>query len=154
MADSQLILELLFLQRRGGCSLTVLLFFLMLVGTCCFMFTIIELIKQSRPGTKKPLLAFTSFQGDQSLFFSYMEEYIRRTQFLRRQGNTQLFNCFAYPYQPVQTTTLSRWIKIVTQEAEIDFAIISHILIKNLNSVIYLSQKLICNNLIISNIKF
>ena len=33
MADSQLILELLFLQRRGGCSLTVLLFFLMLVGT-------------------------------------------------------------------------------------------------------------------------
>ena len=31
MADSQLILELLFLQRRGGCSLTVLLFFLMLV---------------------------------------------------------------------------------------------------------------------------
>ena len=37
MADSQLILELLFLQRRGGCSLTVLLFFLMLVGTCCFI---------------------------------------------------------------------------------------------------------------------
>ena len=37
MADSQLILELLFLQRRGGCSFTVLLFFLMLVGTCCFI---------------------------------------------------------------------------------------------------------------------
>ena len=37
MADSQLILELLFLQRRGGCSLMVLLFFLMLVGTCCFI---------------------------------------------------------------------------------------------------------------------
>ena len=37
MADSQLILELLFLQRRGGCSLTVLLFFPMLVGTCCFI---------------------------------------------------------------------------------------------------------------------
>ena len=37
MADSQLILELLFLQRRGGCSLTVLLFFPMLVGTCCLI---------------------------------------------------------------------------------------------------------------------
>ena len=37
MADSQLILELLFLQRRDGCSLTVLLFFLMLVETCCFI---------------------------------------------------------------------------------------------------------------------
>ena len=40
MADSQLILELLFLQRRGGCSLTVLLFFLMLVGTC-FLFCLL-----------------------------------------------------------------------------------------------------------------
>ena len=33
MADSQLILELMSLHIRGGCSLTVLLFFLMLVGT-------------------------------------------------------------------------------------------------------------------------
>ena len=42
MADSQLILDLLFLHVRGGCSLAVLLFFLMLVGTCvifCFVFT-------------------------------------------------------------------------------------------------------------------
>ena len=37
MADSQLILELMFLHIRGGCSLTVLLFFLMLVGTCSFI---------------------------------------------------------------------------------------------------------------------
>ena len=37
MADSQLILELLFLQRRGGCSLMVLLYFLMHVGTCYFI---------------------------------------------------------------------------------------------------------------------
>ena len=36
MADSQLILELLFLHIKGGCSLAVLLFSLMLVGTCCF----------------------------------------------------------------------------------------------------------------------
>ena len=37
MADSQLIVELLILQTRGGCSLMVLLFFLMLVRTCCFI---------------------------------------------------------------------------------------------------------------------
>ena len=37
MADSHLILEFLFLQRRGGCSLTGLFFFLMLVGTCFFV---------------------------------------------------------------------------------------------------------------------
>ena len=35
MADSQLILDLLFLHIRGGCSLAALLFFL--VGTCCFI---------------------------------------------------------------------------------------------------------------------
>ena len=37
MADSQLLLELMFLHIPAGCSLTVLLFFLMLVGTCCFI---------------------------------------------------------------------------------------------------------------------
>ena len=37
MADSQFILELLFLHIRGGCSFTVMLFFLMLGGTCCFI---------------------------------------------------------------------------------------------------------------------
>ena len=37
MADSQLILNLLYLHIRGGCSLAVLLFFPMLVGTCCFI---------------------------------------------------------------------------------------------------------------------
>ena len=37
MADSQLILELMFLHIQGGCSLMVLLFLLMLMGTCCFI---------------------------------------------------------------------------------------------------------------------
>ena len=37
MAESQVILGLLVLHIRGGCSLTTLLFFLMLVGTCCLI---------------------------------------------------------------------------------------------------------------------
>ena len=39
MADSQLTLELFFLHIRGGCSLTKLLFSLMLVGMlfCCLL---------------------------------------------------------------------------------------------------------------------
>ena len=37
MADSQLILDLLFLHIRDGCYLAVLLFVLMLLETCCFM---------------------------------------------------------------------------------------------------------------------
>ena len=42
MADSQLMVELTFLHIRGGCSLTVPLFFLMLVGTCCFILSAIK----------------------------------------------------------------------------------------------------------------
>ena len=36
MAESQVILELFFLHIRDGCSLTVLLFFLMLVDVAAF----------------------------------------------------------------------------------------------------------------------
>ena len=86
-----------------------------------FRFTITKLIKQSRPGTKQPFLVFTSFPSDPRLcVFSYTEEYIRRTHFLRTQGNTQLFISFACPYKPVHTSTTSRWIKTVMQEAGID----------------------------------
>ena len=35
MADSQLILDLLFLRIQGGCSLAALIFFLMLMGAYC-----------------------------------------------------------------------------------------------------------------------
>ena len=52
MADSQLILELLFLQRRGGCSLTVLLFFLVLVGTCCFILSVSLCVVRLHIGTR------------------------------------------------------------------------------------------------------
>ena len=37
MAESLFILELEFLHIRGGCSLIVVFFFLMLVGICCFI---------------------------------------------------------------------------------------------------------------------
>ena len=37
MAESLFNLELEFLHVRGGCSLVVVFFVLMLVGTCCFI---------------------------------------------------------------------------------------------------------------------
>ena len=37
MAESLFILEIEFLHIRGGCSLVVVFFVLMLVGTCCFI---------------------------------------------------------------------------------------------------------------------
>ena len=38
MAESLFILELEFLHIRGGCSLIMVFFVLMLVGTCCPLF--------------------------------------------------------------------------------------------------------------------
>ena len=37
MAESLFILELEFLHIRGGCSLVIVFFVLMLEGTCCFI---------------------------------------------------------------------------------------------------------------------
>ena len=37
MAESLFILEIEFLHIRGGCSLVIVFFVLMLVGTCCFI---------------------------------------------------------------------------------------------------------------------
>ena len=37
MAESLFILELEFLHIRGGCSLVITFFVLVLVGTCCFI---------------------------------------------------------------------------------------------------------------------
>ena len=37
MAESLFILELEFLHIRGGCSLSIVFFVLMRVGTCCFI---------------------------------------------------------------------------------------------------------------------
>ena len=37
MAESLFILELEFVHKRGGCSLVIVFFVLMLMGTCCFI---------------------------------------------------------------------------------------------------------------------
>ena len=37
MAESLFIVDIEFLHIRGGCSLVVVFFVLMLVGTCCFI---------------------------------------------------------------------------------------------------------------------
>ena len=48
MADSHFILELEFLHILGGCSLVVVFFVLMLVGTCCFILHYVETSRQKK----------------------------------------------------------------------------------------------------------
>ena len=42
MAESLFILEIEFLHIRGGCSLVLVFFVLVLVGTCCFILSAIK----------------------------------------------------------------------------------------------------------------
>ena len=79
MIDSQLILELLFLQRRGGCSLTVLLFFLMLVGTCCFILSASLCVvrpKYRASHQQATSFLFYVFKGFRSYVTSYYKLYV------------------------------------------------------------------------------
>ena len=75
MADSQLILELMFLHVRGGCSRTVLLFFLMLVGTCCFILS--ASLRVVRPKFKAlyMLLAY-SIVPDNAPFSTFYQQWV------------------------------------------------------------------------------
>ena len=65
MADSQLILELMFLHIRGGCSLTVLPFSLMLVRTCCFI------LPASLCVVRPTLTSYRGIQAEAREFVSY-----------------------------------------------------------------------------------
>ena len=66
MVDSQLILELMFLHIRGGYSLMVLIFFLMLVGICCFILSaslcVVRPTYPSFTSTRK-FINYTTFLG-------------------------------------------------------------------------------------------
>ena len=78
MADSQLILELFFLHIRGGCSLTVLFFFLMLGRTCCFIAHLIANPKCARTYTDENFR--TIGQARSSFHLSVLESVYIKTQ--------------------------------------------------------------------------
>ena len=82
MADLQLILELMFLHIRGGCSLTVLLFFLMLVGTCCFILSASLCVV--RP-TFLCIISFSIVRGASSLSVNVHAQKIETQKFFLRR---------------------------------------------------------------------
>ena len=67
----------MFLHIRGGCSLTVLLFFLMLVGTCCFILSAIPYIPSfllQQPFANSSIVVFIMFPSPllPQLFHTYI----------------------------------------------------------------------------------
>ena len=82
-------------------------------------FKVFELIKQSRPGYKNPLIVLNAFPEDVTLcVFTYLQMYITRTRPFRK--DSRLFISFKKPFLVVTKNTLGRWVKCVMQLADID----------------------------------
>ena len=87
-----------------------------------YTFVITQNIKQSRPGTKQPVIKLEPYSTDERLcVVTLLREYLSRTASLRR-NHSQLFISYVKPFNPVSRDTISRWVKTVMQQAGIDTA--------------------------------
>ena len=87
--------------------------------TCSFVIT--QNVKQSRPGTKQPVIKLEAYPIDERLcVVTLLKEYLSRTASLRGK-HSQLFISYVKPFSPVSRDTISRWVKTM-QEAGIDTA--------------------------------
>ena len=85
-------------------------------------FKIFDLIKQSRPGFRNPIVLLKNFPSDISLcVVTFLLEYIKRTS--RVRSSPYLFVSFQKPHLVVSKNTLARWVKTVMQMANIDTCI-------------------------------
>lgn len=85
--------------------------------TCTFVIT--KNVKQSRPGTKQPVIMLEAYPIDERLcVVTLLKEYLSRTASLRGK-HSQLFISYVKPYSPVSRDTISRWVKTIMQEAGI-----------------------------------
>lgn len=108
------------LSGQRGQSIQYLDLSYMTETTSSFTFTIANVVKQSKAGTKQPIVKFEAYTIDERLcVVTVLREYIQRTAPLRGQ-NTQLLLSYVKPFGPISRDTVSRWVKTVMQQAGID----------------------------------
>jgi hypothetical protein len=85
-----------------------------------FVFTIVEPIKQSRPGYRAPVFELKAFPSDRRLcVFFVLKEYLFRRKTKVTNVNKLLVS-YQRPHQAVSVATISRWIRTVMKMAGID----------------------------------
>ena len=85
-------------------------------------FTFYVNMKQSRQGYKTPLIKLSAYPINRGLcIYTVLSEYLRRTSALRL--DSQLFLSYMKPHHKVNTSTISRWIKIVLQWSGVDISV-------------------------------
>ena len=84
------------------------------------VFLPVVLAKQSRPGREMKEFFFPKFTGNRKLCPVHsLNLYIERTRELRDEA-TQLFVSFIKPHNPVTSSTIARWLKLIMCDAGID----------------------------------
>jgi hypothetical protein len=77
-------------------------------------------LKQSRPGYKPQLIILRKFSDNPKLcVFKYVTTYLERTALLRKEIKPLLITT-TKPYRVASANTISRWLKTVLSEANID----------------------------------
>lgn len=83
-----------------------------------------EFVKTSGPNRTQPCLILPFFHENLNLCVaSILKSYLCTTENLRVSNCSALFISYQKPYKAVTKQTLSRWVKIVMQEAGIDISI-------------------------------
>ncbi|ODM91877.1 Enzymatic polyprotein [Orchesella cincta] len=93
----------------------------MSISSSGVVFTVSDLVKTSGPNRKQPRIVLPRFSSNENLCVtSCLEEYIKRTRDLRQSNS--LFISFVKPFKAVTSQTISRWLKVVLEQAGIDVA--------------------------------
>ena len=95
----------------------------MVFGNELVMIPIYSLLKQTSAKNRKFCIYLKPFGEDPAIcVVTALKEYIKRTEVNRKTEN-QLFISFQKPFHPVSTQTISRWLKLVLNEAGIDISL-------------------------------
>lgn len=84
-----------------------------------------KLLKQSRPGYQPEKIVLKSYAQDENVcIVKTLKTYVNRTKNLRT--DRRLLIGTISPHKPVTKSTVSRWVKLVLQEAGIDSSFGAH----------------------------
>jgi hypothetical protein len=87
------------------------------------IFTVKELVKQSKPGNTGITLNLEAYPPDRRLCICrVLKHYLFCTKNLRKNSK-QLFISYRKPHEPVGKETISRWIRVVLHKAGIDTSV-------------------------------
>lgn len=86
-----------------------------------FVFKIDDLVKQSRPGYKEPVISCKAYPPDRRLcIYTVLKEYLFRTEKMRDSATSRLLLSYVKPHKNVTKDTISRWIKVILNRSGID----------------------------------